>query len=254
MSHFERILIISAHPDDAEFHAGGLMLSQSRRGSTIDILCLTDGSAGHQSMDRASLARRRLTEAQRSAALVGAQVHIWAVPDGQLEPTLALRKQLIRTIRELTPDLIVTHRPYDYHPDHRASAQLVQDACYLLRVPGIETAAAPLADDPVVLLMCDFFSKPTEFQADVVLPIDADFDAVLELLACHESQVFEWLPYITKSEMSDDRMAWLARFYGSRPKRIAREYGSGCRYAEAFEISEYGRTIAASDCVRLLGL
>ena len=49
-------------------------------------------------------------------------------------------------------------------------------------------------------------------------------------------------------------MAWLARFYGSRPKRIAREYASGCRYAEAFEISEYGRAISASDCAQALGL
>jgi LmbE family N-acetylglucosaminyl deacetylase len=205
-------------------------------------------------MDRASLAKRRRGEAQRAAELVGAQLHIWDVADGELNATLELRNRLIREIRQLTPDLIVTHRPYDYHPDHRATAQLVQDACYLLRVPNIEPSREALEDDPVVLQMCDFFSRPTAFQADVVLPIDEDFDAVVELLACHGSQVFEWLPHITRLEMTGDPMAWLARFYGGKPKRIAREYGNGCRYAEAFEISEYGKAIAADDCARLLGL
>jgi hypothetical protein len=92
------------------------------------------------------------------------------------------------------------------------------------------------------------------FRADIVLPIDDYFDQVLALLACHESQVFEWLPYTMGLEVAADRMAWLARFYGARPKRIARSFASGARYAEAFEISEYGRQMTADECKAMLGL
>ena len=254
MSHFKRLLVIGAHPDDAEFHAGGLMLSQARRGSRIGILSLTDGSAGHQSMDRPALAARRRAEALAAAQILDADVDVWNQPDGQLTDCSALREDLVVAIRQFDPDLIVTHRPYDYHPDHRACAKLVQDACYLLRVPNIQPDLPVLGEDPVVLQMCDFFTRPVPFHADVVMSIDNDFDAILELLACHESQVFEWLPHITGIPVNGEPMSWLAQFYGSRPKRIAREYGNDCRYAEAFEISEYGAQISAADCAARLGL
>lgn len=254
MSHFQRILIIGAHPDDAEFHAGGLMLSQSRRGSEIAILSLTDGSAGHQNMDRPTLASRRRVEALAAARILDAEVHIWNEPDGQLTDSLSLREKLVVAIRRFEPDLIVTHRPCDYHPDHRACAKLVQDACYLLRVPNIQPDIPALSEDPVVLQMCDFFTRPAPFRADVVMPVDDDFEAIVKLLACHESQVFEWLPHITGIPVSGEPMSWLAKFYGSRPKRIAREFAANCRYAEAFEISEYGQQVSPADCAARLGL
>ncbi|MEJ2088365.1 MAG: PIG-L family deacetylase [Gammaproteobacteria bacterium] len=240
---FPRILVVGAHPDDAEFHAGGLMVSQAARGSHVGILSLTDGSAGHQHLDRAELAARRRREAETAAGFVNAEVTFWDVPDGELTVDLDRRHRLIRAIRDYAPDLLVTHRPYDYHPDHRATGQLVQDACYMLRVPNVVPEAPAMRHDPVVLCMADFFSRPYAFSADVVLPIDAVFETVLDMLACHESQVFEWLPFMNDTEIQGDRRAWLREFYRPMPAAMARRHAPESTYAEAFELSEYGRRI-----------
>jgi LmbE family N-acetylglucosaminyl deacetylase len=200
VSIFQRILVIGAHPDDAEFHAGGLMLTQAARGSRIGILCLTDGSAGHHELDRQTLARRRQAEARAAAE------------------------------------------------------QLVIDACYLLRVPNVEPGIPPLDADPVVLNMCDFFNRPAPFEADVVLPLDSVFDQLVSLLACHESQVFEWLPHMLGLQVMPDRPAWLGKFYGARLQRIAVHNNARVRYAEAFEISEYGKPISRESLRTHLGV
>ncbi len=253
---FARILVVGAHPDDAEFHAGGLMISQAARGSQIGILSLTDGSAGHQETDRPGLAARRLQEARAAAALLGAEVWVWPVPDGELTPSLALRRRLVAHIRTFRPDLILTHRTCDYHPDHRAAGQLVQDACYLLRVPNVVPEVPPLAEDPLVLSMADFFTRPVPFRADVVLPTDSVLARVLDLLACHESQVFEWLPFITGTPPpagKEQRGEWLRAFYGQRPAAVAGRWAPEYGYAEAFELSEYGRRLAVEEIRRRLG-
>jgi LmbE family N-acetylglucosaminyl deacetylase len=122
------ILVFGAHPDDAEFHAGGLLALHAARGNRVRVVTVSDGSAGHQTMDRAALAARRRDEARRSAAVIGCEVEVWPNLDGELEPTLHLRRDVIRAIRTFEPDLVRTHRIHDDHPDHRAGAGLVRDA------------------------------------------------------------------------------------------------------------------------------
>ena len=238
-----RLMLIMAHPDDAEFSAGGLMSLWHRSGHDIKILCLTNGNAGHHSLGRVELAQRRYDEASRAAAVVGAELEIWPEDDGRLAPDVALREKLIGAIREYRPDLIVAHRTADYHPDHRAAGQLVKDSIFLLQVPAIKPEQPPLAQMPSILLAWDRFSDPRPCRFDWVIDTQSVQEQVVDLLSCHASQVFEWLPALIPNAQGPFDRAWLTKFYQRKPSAVAKKTTSPDRpltFAEAYEISDYG--------------
>lgn len=256
MSDRLRLLILGAHPDDAEFHAGALAAIYRRHGHEVKMVSLTNGEAGHHEISGAPLAARRKSEAAAAAAVIGATAEVWPNRDGRLEPTLDVRWQVVRAIREFRPDLVLTHRPNDYHPDHRAVGQAVQDACYLVTVPAIVPEIPFLRRDPVVGYLPDRFTKPTPLAADVVVDAGPYVETIVDMLACHASQVFEWLPFNRRQSEevppgTAERRAWLRNWYLGllRPQadryrerliaRYGRERGASIEYAEAFEISEY---------------
>src|SRR5262249_45753798 len=153
------------------------------------------------------------------------------------------RRDVIREIRNFKPDLVLTHRIHDYHPDHRAVATLVRDACYMVRVPNVAPEAPALANDPVVACFADFFSQPAPFRADAKVDVEPVIETLAAMLDCHASQVYEWIPHTLgrSAEVPSDhsaRLRWLPEFYG-RARGVARRFAPEFRYAEAFEISEY---------------
>ncbi len=248
-----RLLILGAHPDDAEFHAGGLATIYRSLGHAVKIVSVTNGAAGHHETFGPPLAARRKKEAARAASIIGAVSEVWDFPDAALLPSLEVRQRIVREIRTYRPNIVLTHRPCDYHPDHRAVGAAVQDASYLVTVPAVAADTPALLADPVVAYMPDAFTRPNPMRADVVLDIGARLDQIVALLAAHESQFFEWLPYNQRiggqvPANSAERLRWLR---GQYEEVLAKRFAHFQQYAgeqvsqvasrriEVFEVSEY---------------
>jgi N-acetylglucosamine malate deacetylase 1 len=247
-----RVLVLAAHPDDAEIFAGGLIARHCRLGNPVKIISVTDGRSGHHQIEPHDLVGIRRAEAHAAGERIGAQYLTWDFPDGRLEPSIEVRESIIREIRSFRPDLVLTHRPYDYHPDHRAVGVAVQDASYLVTVPHICSDTPVIKQSPVVASMVDLFNKPCPMQADVVLEISREMDAVVQMTGCHQSQVFEWLPTHDGLHVPEDpseRLIWLAdwmlELHRQRRQHFAKELvARGLPLdedvlVEVYEISEY---------------
>ncbi len=262
------ILLIGAHPDDSEVVAGGTIALWCATGCNVTIVSMTNGDKGHQALHGAELAERRKVESQRAADIVGAHSVVLDIPDGELEPTLAVRKQVVRLIRERQADLVITHRPNDYHPDHRYTSQVVQDAAYMVTVPQFEPNSPALTTNPTFMYFMDHFQKPYPFQPDVAVDVDSTMDTKWRLLDAMDSQFYEWLPWHMKTldtlpEDPEERIAWLESQWGSllmgitdqlRPaleKWYPSEQVATVNYAECFEISEYGHQPTRDELLKL---
>lgn len=258
-----RVMIIGAHPDDAE-KAGGTAAKYAALGYKVLLVSMTNGDAGHFKMGGGVLAKRRKEEARRAGEVIGAEYLVLDNHDGELMPTLENRRQVIGLIRQFHPDLIITHRPNDYHPDHRYTGILLQDAAYMVTVPNILAGTPHLEKNPVIMYMNDRFTKPSAFEPDVVVGIDDVIEMKMDMYHCHESQMYEWLPYNRGNldevpENDSERRAWLGERLKRNDERTADQYrdklielhgkekGSRICYAEAFENSEYGSSLSETN-------
>jgi LmbE family N-acetylglucosaminyl deacetylase len=263
-----RILGIGAHPDDCEVKIGGTAAMWAAAGHTVCFVSATNGETGHHVQGGAQLAQRRVEEAKAAADVLGVQSRVLPVPNGQLEPTLIYRRMFIRLIREFRPDLVLTHRPNDYHPDHRYTSQLVQDSAYVVMVPNTAAETPALRYNPVMAYFCDGFRKPLPFEPSVVIAIDSAMDRKFDALHCHTSQMYEWIPW-TQGRLDEvpagqaQRRAWLFAQRAGRDQAVADRFrqqliarygpqrGSAIRYAEAFEGCEYGAPLDEAQIERL---
>lgn len=260
-----RIIMIGAHPDDCDQDGGGTAILFAKLGYAVKFVSVTNGDAGHQSMGGGMLAKRRMDEAKEAGKRFGVEYEVLDNHDGELLPTLERRLQVIRKIREWNADIVIAPRPNDYHPDHRYTGVLVQDAAYMVAVPNVAADTPPLKKNPVFLYFQDFFQRPNPFRPDVAVDISSVFTQKIHALDAHESQVYEWLPWIggylekVPKEVSK-RESWLATDRSVRitPEvRIALEkwYGKDhavkVQHAEAFEVCEYGSRPTDEDLKRL---
>ena len=251
-----RIIVFGAHPDDPE-KVGGTMAKFVEQGHEVRLVSMTNGNAGHFDMGGGPLAQRRYRETQCAGRAIGAEYIVLDNDDGKLMPTLENREEVIRQIREFKADIVISPRPNDYHPDHRNTGLLVRDAAYMVTVPNIVASVPHLTKNPVFMYMSDRFTEPSPFVPDIVVAIDDVIEKKIDMYHCHESQMYEWLPYnqgILDSVPSDPskRRDWLAEIRGFRSSRPGEAYrdlliqlygqqqGNQVRQAEAFQVSEYG--------------
>jgi LmbE family N-acetylglucosaminyl deacetylase len=258
------LICIGAHPDDCEIEFGGTAAKLAARGDAVKFLSVTNGEAGHHRHPGPELAARRRLEAEESARRLGiAASEVLPNHDGQLVPSIEARNEIVRQIREWEADVVVTHRPWDYHPDHRYTGQLVQDSAYLVMVPYVRPDIPALRRNPVFLYLEDAFQLPVPFMADAAVDIDDVWDVKLDSLDAHVSQVYEWLPWVSGVDDvpkdSLERRHWLDRTrpyqtWSRRPSvctraALVRRYPNADRieHSEALQISEYGRQVTRDE-------
>ncbi|HEV7347842.1 PIG-L deacetylase family protein [Telluribacter sp.] len=260
-----RIIMIGAHPDDCDLKGGGTAALLASMGHAVKFVAVTNGDAGHQTMKGKALAKRRFAEAQEAGKRFGVTYDVLDNHDGQLLPDLKTRLQLIKKMREWDADVVIAPRPNDYHPDHRYTGVLVQDAAYMVAVPNVAPETPRLQKNPIFLYFQDHFQRPNPFRPDVAIDITPVYAQKVHALDAHQSQVYEWLPWIggfldqvpaNKAEQEP----WLAKTRATRitpevraslEKWYGKDKAAQVQHAEAFEICEYGARPTEDDLKRL---
>ncbi len=254
-----RIICFGAHPDDCEIKASGVAALWTAKGHHVKFVSVSNGDIGHWREAGGPLALRRKSEVEAAAKILGIATEVLDIHDGEIMPTLEYRRMITRLIREWKADIVISPRPNDYHPDHRYTGILVQDAAYMVTVPFFCPDVPILKSNPVFLYYSDGFQKPNPFQADVIVAIDPVMEKKLEALDTLESQFYEGGANGSADLMPSDsakqeerrrniRNNWkrrdhsiAERFRAQLLEWYGKETGEKFQQAEAFEICEYGR-------------
>lgn len=264
-----RIICFGAHPDDCEIVAGGCAALWSRQGHHVKFVSTTNGDVGHWREAGGPLALRRKAEVEEAARILGITTEVLDIHDGELLPTLENRCTFIRLIREWNADIVISHRPNDYHPDHRYTGVLVQDSAFMVTVPFVCPDVPPLKKNPVFVFSIDLFQKPQPFRPDIVIDVDSVIEKKLRAFDAMESQFLEGgclgsAKLIPKTAAERTRRVrevreeflrrfadWTNRFHAGLVEWYGVQRAQKIRYIEAFEICEYGHQPDKSELKKL---
>ena len=264
-----RVIAFGAHPDDNELRLAGTAAKWAALGHQVKFVAVTNGDIGHWREAGGPLARRRTAEVEAVAKILGITTQVLDIHDGELEPTMENRRTITRLIRDWKADIVLGHRPNDYHPDHRAVGQLIQDASYMVTVPFFCPDTPHLERNPIFLSYEDRFTRPAPMRADIVVAIDDVIDKKLAAVEAMPSQFYEGGanggPQLVpgdeagkKRRLEEVRAGFTRRFGGTADRfreKLREMYGpqrgDAVRYAEAFEVSEYGRRPSAEEIRKL---
>ncbi|MEX0995282.1 MAG: PIG-L family deacetylase, partial [Balneolaceae bacterium] len=253
-----RVIAFGAHPDDAELSAGGVAALWAAAGHEVKFVSLTNGDIGHFKIAGGPLAIRRMNEVQECAEIFGITTEVLDIHDGELIPTLENRKKVARLIRDWQADIVLAHRPWDYHPDHRYTGVLANDATVLVAAPFFTPDTPPVDRNPVLLYHHDSFQKPYPFEPTLVVGFDEVADKKWDCIRAMPSQFADehsWQASYNADNMPEDeeeRAEFILDRFKQRYARLADQYrdrlielygkekGRSIKYAEAFELSEYG--------------
>jgi len=215
-----KVLAICAHPDDIEVSCAGTLAKYVKRGDNVTICHVANGNMGHVVIEPSELREIRIAEAKKAGELIGIKVITTDI--GDLLPNgsdLSQRDKLIEMIRVEKPNMIITHSPTDYMPDHVAVSKLVFDATFCASIPHY-------GRNPAVGLTPLFYMDNLagmSFQPTEYVDITDTFELKLQMLECHVSQM-KWMREHDGIDFADF-VRTCAKFRG---------YQSNCTYAEAF--------------------
>ena len=264
-----RVIAFGAHPDDCELKAGGVAAKWAAQGHHVKFVSVTNGDIGHWKSAGGPLALRRKSEVEQCARILGIHTQVLDIHDGELEPTLEHRRTITRLIRQWHADIVLAHRPNDYHPDHRYTGILVQDAAYMVTVPFFCPDVPYLENNPTFFYYSDRFERPNPFKADVVVDVDDVIEKKLNALDALESQFFEGGANGSAKLLPKDaagreaRQRQVRQAFQKRALDAAQKYrnrlialygeekGDKVQHAEAFELCEYGSQPGPKELRRL---
>lgn len=263
-----RIIAFGAHPDDAELKASGVAALWAAAGHKVKFVAMTNGDVGHFGTAGGPLALRRKAEVAECARILGIETHVMDIHDGELTPSLENRKAMARLIREWQADIVMGHRPYDYHPDHRYTGVLMDDSAVVVVAPFFVPDTSPTRRNPIFMYYSDGFQDPKPFTPTMVVGIDKVADKKWACVSAMPSQFGDedsWqgrtLPNVPKGDR--ERAAYLLDIVKKRNIAVADQYrerlialygperGKTVQYAEAFQLGQYGRQASLDELKRM---
>lgn len=220
------ILAVGAHPDDVEINCAGTLAKYAAQGHKIFIATATNGNIGSATHSMEEIARIRKAEAAKSASIIGAEYICLDYDDEMFFESREVRLNFIDLIRYCKADVILTHNPKDYNPDHELTSKIINDIVVMIPIEKLKTKNPPNEVLPVI-----YYFEPAKgmgFVPTDYVDISDYIDTKIKMFRCHESQK-QWMADNYAGFSPDDsfteELLIISRFRGMQ---------CGVKYAEGF--------------------